>query len=164
MKMPSRFALIFSLLVVSVTTQAQSASPIDQITRPRVVGATQTASTKAKSQDPAQPRPAPARPQESPEKSPEKSPAVNQQKPEESRPVAREESKVLSPNRLRTRINEATRLMKARPVPTALTPSLEYVTLAALLPETSQIHLIRISKQTFLAKGSEVSAVSTLVA
>jgi hypothetical protein len=53
-------------------------------------------------------------------------------------------------------------LLKARPAPTALTPSLEYVTLAALLPETSQIHLIRISKQTFLQKGSEVSAVSTL--
>ena len=43
-----------------------------------------------------------------------------------------------------------------------MTPSLDYVTLAALLPETSQIHLIRINKQTFLSKGSEVSAVSTL--
>jgi hypothetical protein len=52
--------------------------------------------------------------------------------------------------------------MKAHPVPTALTPSLEYVTLAAFLPETSQIHLIRINKQTFLSRGSEVSAVSTL--
>jgi hypothetical protein len=60
------------------------------------------------------------------------------------------------------RINEAERLMKAHPVPTAMTPSLEYVTLAALLPETSQIHLIRINKQTFLQKGSEVSAISTL--
>jgi hypothetical protein len=52
--------------------------------------------------------------------------------------------------------------MKAHPVPTAMTPSLDYVTVAALLPETSQIHLIRISKQTFLQKGAEVSAVSTL--
>lgn len=43
-----------------------------------------------------------------------------------------------------------------------MTPSLEYVTLAALLPETSQIHLIRISKDSFLNKGSEVSAISTL--
>jgi hypothetical protein len=43
-----------------------------------------------------------------------------------------------------------------------MTPSLDYVTVAALLPETSQIHLIRINKQTFLQKGAEVSAVSTL--
>jgi hypothetical protein len=33
-------------------------------------------------------------------------------------------------------------------------PSLEYVNLAALLPETSQIHLIRIPKTTFLTKGA----------
>src|SRR5438552_4541681 len=52
--------------------------------------------------------------------------------------------------------------MRARPVPTAMTPSLEFVTIAALLPETSQIHLIRVNKQTFLIKGSELSAVSTM--
>ena len=52
--------------------------------------------------------------------------------------------------------------MRARPVPTAMTPSLEFVTIAALLPETSQIHLIRVNKQTFLTKGSELSAISTM--
>ena len=53
--------------------------------------------------------------------------------------------------------------MKVRPVPTAMTvPSLDYVTVAALLPETSQIHLIRIAKQTFLTKGSELSATTSL--
>ncbi len=53
--------------------------------------------------------------------------------------------------------------MKIRPVPTAMTPpSLEYVTVAALLPETSQIHLIRMAKKTFLTKGSEVSAMTSL--
>ena len=35
------------------------------------------------------------------------------------------------------------------------------VTLAALLPETSQIHLIRISKETFLTRGSLVNGVSS---
>src|SRR5207248_9074777 len=54
------------------------------------------------------------------------------------------------------------RLLEARPVPTAMTPFLEFVTTAALLPETSQIHLIRVTKQTFLTKGSELSAVSTM--
>ena len=52
--------------------------------------------------------------------------------------------------------------MKARPVPTAMTPSLDFVTIAALLPETSQIHLIRVNKQTFLTKGAEVSGISTM--
>ena len=52
--------------------------------------------------------------------------------------------------------------MKARPMLTAMTPSTEYVTLAALLPETSKIHLIRIDKRTFLTKGSQVPATSSL--
>ena len=48
--------------------------------------------------------------------------------------------------------------MKVHPVPTAMTsPSLDYVTLAALLPETSQIHLIKLAKQTFLTKGTDLS-------
>src|SRR5207244_12598181 len=60
-------------------------------------------------------------------------------------------------------INDAERLMKVRPVPTAMvTPALDYVTVAVLLPETSQIHLIRIPKQTFLTKGSELSATTSL--
>jgi hypothetical protein len=52
--------------------------------------------------------------------------------------------------------------MKARPLPTVLVPSLDYVTLAALLPETSQIHLIRLSKQAFLTKGAELSLTTSL--
>jgi hypothetical protein len=158
MKMPSSINLVIFVLLVGAAAQAQSSRSIDQITRPRVVGTADTATAKTRSQEPAAQRPTPPRPQENPEKSP----AINQSQQDEVRPVAREDSKRLSPNRLSTRINEAQRLLKARPVPTALTPSLEYVTLAALLPETSQIHLIRINKQTFLQKGSEVSAVSTL--
>ncbi|HEX7530592.1 MAG TPA: hypothetical protein VF333_05560 [Pyrinomonadaceae bacterium] len=54
-------------------------------------------------------------------------------------------------------------MMKIRPVPTSMmTPSLDYVTVAALLPETSQIHLIRIAKQTFLTKGAELSSTTSL--
>jgi hypothetical protein len=158
MKMPSSTNLVVFLLLVGVTAQAQSSRSIDQITRPRVVGTAETATARTRSQEPSSQRPVPPRPQENPEKSP----AANQSPQDEVRASVREDSKRLSPNRLRSRINEAERLMKAHPVPTAMTPSLEYVTLAALLPETSQIHLIRISKQTFLQKGSEVSAVSTL--
>jgi len=158
MKLPASLALIVFALLVATTAEAQSSRSTDLITRPRVVGAPETATAKTKSQEPSTQRPAPTRPPENPAKSP----AANPSQPDEARTTVREDSRHLSPNRLRTRINEAQRLLKARPVPTALTPSLEYVTLAALLPETSQIHLIRISKQTFLEKGSEVSAVSTL--
>ena len=53
--------------------------------------------------------------------------------------------------------------MKVRPLPTALAvPAVDTVTLAALLPETSQIHLIRISKTTFLAKGAAFSPTTSL--
>jgi hypothetical protein len=159
MKLPASLAPIAFVLLVATIAQAQSSRSTDLITRPRVVGAPETATAKTKSQEPSTPRPAPSRPQESPEKSP----AANQSAPEEGRTAVREDSKRLSPNRLRARINEAQRLLKARPAPTAMTPpSLDYVTLAALLPETSQIHLIRISKEMFLQKGSEISAVSTL--
>ena len=48
--------------------------------------------------------------------------------------------------------------MRVRPLPTALSvPSIDYVTLAALLPETSQIHLMRIPKTAFLTKGATIS-------
>src|SRR5207244_2019767 len=69
----------------------------------------------------------------------------------------------LSPYRIRLRRNEAERLMKVRPVPTSFAPlSLDYVTVAALLPETSQIHLIRIAKPTFLTRGSELPLITSL--
>jgi hypothetical protein len=41
-------------------------------------------------------------------------------------------------------------------------PSLDYVTVAALLPETSQIHLIRLEKRAFLMKGSDIPATTSL--
>jgi len=53
--------------------------------------------------------------------------------------------------------------MKVRVLPTAMSvPAIDYVTVAALLPETSHIHLIRIAKQTFLTRGVEFSATTSL--
>ncbi|HKP36339.1 MAG TPA: hypothetical protein VJT71_05735 [Pyrinomonadaceae bacterium] len=80
-------------------------------------------------------------------------------------PAPREDSssRRMSPVRLRTRIDEAKRMLKSRPTPTALTPpALDYVTLAAFLPDNSHVHLIRVSKETFLTKGSEVSTTTSL--
>ena len=153
MKIPSSLNLVVFVLFAAAIAQAQST---DQITRPRVVGNSTIATSKSKYQEPTTPRPVPSRPPESSEKT---SPVPVTT--DEARPAREESNRRMSPNRLRVRISEAQRLMKSRPLPTALVPSLENVTLAALLPETSQIHLIRINKQTFLSKGSEVSAVST---
>ena len=148
MKLPSSFILTVLVLSIAVTTQAQSSEADFANTRPRLVANTKT--TKTKNQEPATQRPTQTRPADN-----------REQSQDDVRASAREDKRP-SPTRLRLRINEAERLLRSRPVPTVMAPSLEYVTLAALLPETSQIHLIRISKDTFLAKGSEVSATSTL--
>jgi hypothetical protein len=170
MKMPFRFSLIaLVLFVLTVGLQAQSPRSIGAITRPRTVAATKTASSpKSKFQEPSGQTQSPSRPQEAGTKSSDKTqPPVNrQQQPDESKGSPREDSgasRHLSPNRIREHINEATRLMKVRPLPTAMTvPSLDYVTVAALLPETSQIHLIRIPKTSFLTKGASLSLTTSL--
>jgi len=170
MNMPSRFSLVALILFVfAAGAQAQSSRSIDSITRPRSVAAAKTTSSaKSKYQDPPTQSPSPSRSQDTGTRPIEKpSPSVNRQQPEDAKISSRDESSAslrrLSPNRIRTRINEATRLMKVRPLPTAMTvPSIEYVTLAALLPETSQIHLVRIAKPTFLTKGATISSTSSL--
>ena len=68
----------------------------------------------------------------------------------------------LSPQAVRARINEAERLFKSHPSPAAMTPSIEFVTLAALEQGTTRIHKISIPKETFLTKGSELNVTSSL--
>ena len=167
MKQP--FVLIVLVFFVVAGVQAQSSSKsIDPTDRPRLVNGPQApAPSKSTSQDPSTQQQTPPRPAETGTKPAEKAPIIAGKQTEESRESLREESNAslrrLSPIRIRSRINEAERLMKVRPLPTAMTvPSLDYVTLAALLPETSQIHLIRIAKETFLTKGSEFSSTTTL--
>ncbi|HEV7747551.1 MAG TPA: hypothetical protein VGO56_21310 [Pyrinomonadaceae bacterium] len=72
-------------------------------------------------------------------------------------------SKLLSPPQIQSRIAEAERLLKSRPLQTAKTsPAVDLVTLAALDRNTSRIHLITIYKDVFLTKGSEVTSPSSL--
>ena len=74
-----------------------------------------------------------------------------------------QQSHPLSMGKIRSRTEEAQRLLKARSQPTAMSGfSLFTVTLAALDDKTSQIHLITIPKETFLKKGSEMSLVTSL--
>jgi hypothetical protein len=77
--------------------------------------------------------------------------------------VAQQPSHPLSMNKIRARTEEAQRLLKSRPQLTSMTsPSLYTVTLAALDDKSNQIHLITIPKETFLKKGSEMPAVTSL--
>ena len=154
--MTTRSNLLFIALTVSFTAniQAQSNKSIEQATRPRTVTPVSTAAAKPQQQD--KQRTTTNRAAQSTDKK-----AANHFQQDEARAVTKEDNRRLTPNRLRIRISEAQRLLKARPMPTAMTPSLDFVTIAALLPETSQIHLIRVNKQTFLTRGSEVSGVST---
>ena len=72
-------------------------------------------------------------------------------------------AKILSPPQIQSRIAEAERLLKSRPLQTAKTsPAIDLVTLAALDRNSSRIHLITIYKDVFLTKGSEINAPSSL--
>jgi len=70
----------------------------------------------------------------------------------------------LTPSVIQSRIAEAKRMLRTRPVATALTttPSIEFVTVAALDRETSKTHFVTMSKETFLKKGSELNTVTSL--
>jgi hypothetical protein len=70
----------------------------------------------------------------------------------------------LTPSVIQTRISEAKRMLRTRPVTTALTttPSIEFVTVAAFDRETSKTHFVSMSKETFLTKGAELNTVSSL--
>lgn len=72
-------------------------------------------------------------------------------------------SGVMSPSVIHSRITEATRLLRSRPMPTSLSsPAIDIVTLAALDRTTSRIHLVPMFKSTFLTKGAEATMTSSL--
>ena len=69
----------------------------------------------------------------------------------------------LTPGVIQSRINEAQRLLRSRPLATAMTtPSIQFVTVVALDRSTARTHLVTLSKETFLTKGAEVTLPSSL--
>ena len=69
----------------------------------------------------------------------------------------------LSAATIKARIVEAERLFKSRPRPASLnTSALDVVTLALLDRNTSRIHLLSLSKQTFLSKNAELVTTTSL--
>jgi hypothetical protein len=144
MKLRILVALVPFVFVFSATQiQAQESSP-EQAVRPRVV--TQGAL------NPSLPMPAAAA------ETPKTTAAPVTVAPLPTTPVS-----YLAPSMIQGRINEARRLLKTRPLTTALsTPSIEFVTIAALEREASRTHLITITKESFLTKGAEINTISSL--
>ena len=133
-------ALVFS----SVQAQTQQ-TDAEKMVRPRVVTAPVEQAT------PSTPAAAP---------NPVKPVVIDAGKPV----VTAEPVRHLTPSVIQTRISDAKRMLRTRPVATALTttPSIEFVTIAALEREAARTHLVTISKETFLKKGSELNTVTSL--
>src|ERR1043166_7542276 len=69
----------------------------------------------------------------------------------------------LTPSMIQSRISEARRMLKTRPMTTALSvPSIDFVTIAAFDRDAAKTHFITLSKQSFLTKGAQVNAISSL--
>src|SRR5207248_4945181 len=62
----------------------------------------------------------------------------------------------ISAGKFREHVTEAQRLLKSRLTLTAMTPNTAFVTVAALEPDSSKIHLLSVPKETFLTRGAEV--------
>ncbi|HKY41856.1 MAG TPA: hypothetical protein VJM50_02070 [Pyrinomonadaceae bacterium] len=140
MKLNTRLALfVVALLFSAFEMRAQESSP-EKVVRPRVVA-----------QEPQTP------PQAKPSDLSSTLPVVEELQRKPAEPV-----KLLTPSVIQARISEARRMLKTRPVATALSvPSIQFVTVAALDRETGRTHFITISKETFLTRGAEVNAISS---
>lgn len=171
---------VSSLLVFSafVSTNAQEASqaPTPQFSRPRTV-----ANAPAPEQQPRQTvgQPAPVK-TATPQTPANVSPSAPQNvtnvpaqpaatAPQMTTPVVvpsipLKPAAPISPNKVRARILESQRLLKTRITPTALggSPNLNFITLAVLDDDSSQIHLLTLAKEVFLKKDTELTVASSL--
>ena len=161
MKIRSLFALAPVLVVFSATPNQAQESNSDPLVRPRIVA--------QQVLNPNLPTPAPAKDAPVPAKA-APAPAMTLPVPSTAGPMTAEVQKTptvpitfLTPSLIQARISEARRLMKTRPMATALSvPSIEFVTIAALDREDVKTHLITISKESFLTKGAEINTISSL--
>ena len=136
---------------------SQTVKPV-KIVRPRTVAAATTQQTTTQDPPPAQPAAEPLKTRETKKAAPE--PASTSLTTVESGNVS---ATAFTPATIQSRISEAKRLFKTRPMPTAMTsPSMMSVNIAALDRQTSQIHIVPMAKQTFLKKGSELTMISSL--
>jgi hypothetical protein len=167
----NRFSPAASLLVIAIAmagVQAQNTSQKSE-TRPRTVSSSpaqsQPSVAQPRSDLPSTQTTEPATPKSvvvgtKPEARPQVAgPAAIERRPDQSDLASR----LISPLQIRSRVAEAERLLRSRPLQTALaSPSIEFVTLAALDRLHDRIHLITLDKETFLTKGAEVTMASSL--
>ena len=147
MRISSPIALFVTALVFS-SVQAQSVKTAqtnpEKAVRPRVV-------TAPVEQPAAQKPPAPTVPSTS---------AAAAEAPQKLTPGPIQH---LTPSVIQARISEAKRMLRTRPMATAMTtPQIQFVTVAALDRQTSKTHFVTISKETFLTKGAEFSSMTSL--
>src|SRR5882724_9836568 len=158
MKSHSPFALTVALILSFYSANAQTSTGLE--TRPRTVSQTQ----QPQQQVPASTSKTAIQPLGNPSDVRANTTGASVTTPAPV-PVAERAPQLptsFSPSSIRSRIAEAERLMKTRPQPTALTsPSIEFVTMAAVDRATSLIHLFTVSKQTFLTKNSDLSLISS---
>ena len=136
----------FAVVLVFCSAQAQTQqTDVEKLARPRVV-------TAPVQQTPGQTATAPSVPTVS------TAAAAEGPKPLTPGPIGH-----LTPSLIQGRISEAKRMLRTRPVATAMTvPSIAFVTIAALERETGRTHFITLSKETFLTKGAELATVTSL--
>jgi hypothetical protein len=164
MKIRYLFALAPVVFVFSATpNQAQESTP-DQLVRPRVV-----AQTPANPKQPVTVNPNVPLPGTAPAEALKTTTAPGEALKTTSAPAEAPKTSTsipvtyLTPSMIQSRISEARRLLKTRPMPTALsTPSIEFVTIAALDRENAKTHLITITKESFLTKGAEINTITSL--
>lgn len=173
MKRTSLAALLLVVALLAAGAEAQT-SQTPQTRQPQEPSPNSETRPRTVSSPPVQAPP--EKPAQRPVTEPEVEPGVvvgtkPESRPQVAGPAATERlvepaaaaSLLLSPPQIQARIVEAERLLKSRPLQTALTsPSIDLVTLAALDRTASRIHLVTLYKETFLTKGSESTAPSSL--
>ncbi|MGB8507319.1 MAG: hypothetical protein WCD76_02850 [Pyrinomonadaceae bacterium] len=176
-------SLSASVLSASLAARAQTPTPSPTYSRPRVVNSP-TSGVQTPHQNPAPvPDATPAllpgsKPNTTPTGSPQSSttpktsatPVITPSSPVVMQPPVSvpvfpaptvvqvaplQPARSLSANKFRTSLAEAERLLKSRLTPTAMTPNISFVTIAALDHESSKIHLLTLTKQAFLTRGAE---------
>ncbi|HEX8129868.1 MAG TPA: hypothetical protein VF527_12260 [Pyrinomonadaceae bacterium] len=170
------------LVFAFAPANAQKESPTPtQFSRPRSVApASDTLRQPAQQPTPTQPAPVKVPASSSPQQQTPagiapgaSNPAMPTQQPAPVSPyltpvvvptIALKPATPISPEKVRARILESQRLFKTRITPTALgqSPNLNFVTLAALDPDSSQIHLLTLAKEVFLKKDNEMTVASSL--
>lgn len=163
--------LILTVVVFATATGVRAQAPASApATRPRTVTAAQQTQTPAQVPTPATqsstPRPfaTPTPTTTTPVQTitPTATPWVVQPSP--GTPVAQpfvpsaplQPARPLSINKFRERVAEAQKLLRSRLTLTSASPSLAFVTIAALEQDSSKVHTLSVPKEMFLRRGTDI--------